>query len=58
MAKPNYRLAKKQKEQNRVARKLEKQKRRSARTSGPEASVGSLQDPPAGPGDPTPMGGA
>ena len=58
MPKPNYRLAKRQKEQSRVARQLEKQKRRSGRTGGSEEGAPPLQDSPLAPGDPTPMGGA
>lgn len=58
MPKPNYRLAKKQKEQNRAARQLEKQRRRSARANGPDESVTPLQDSPVEPGDPTPLSGA
>jgi hypothetical protein len=56
--KPNYRLAKKQKEQSRAARQLEKQQRRAARAGSPAESAAPSQDPPAGPADTTPMSGA
>lgn len=46
--KPNYRHAKKQKEQSRKARQLEKQQRRTARSSGSETAT----QPPAGPSSP------
>ena len=58
MPKPNYRLAKKQKEQSRAARQLEKQQRRAARASSPAESDAPPQDLPAGPADATPMSGA
>ena len=58
MPKPNYRLAKKQKEQSRIARQLEKQKRRSARTDGSGENATPPPDSPVGPGGPTSMGGA
>jgi hypothetical protein len=49
----NYRQAKKQKELSRKTRQLEKQQRRTARPNGPGDIATPLQDPPAGPGDPT-----
>ncbi len=58
MPKPNYRLAKKQKEQSRAARQLEKQQRRAARATSPTEDAAPSQDPAAGPADPTPMSGA
>ena len=45
--KQNYRQAKKQKEQSRKARQLEKQQRRTARATGPGEAPTPLQDPPA-----------
>lgn len=51
--KPNYRQAKKQKELSRKARQLEKQQRRTTRPNGPGEIATPLQDPPAGPSDPT-----
>lgn len=51
MPKPNYRHAKKQKEESRKARQLEKQQRRAARSSG--SAEAPVQEPPVGPGDAT-----
>jgi hypothetical protein len=51
--KPNYRQAKKQKELSRKARQLEKQQRRTARANDSAENATPLQDPPAGPSDPT-----
>jgi hypothetical protein len=51
--KPNYRHVKKQKEQSRKARQLEKQQRRTARPTGSEEVAPSLQESPGGPSDPT-----
>jgi hypothetical protein len=48
----NYRQVKKQKEQSRKARQLEKQQRRTARPNTGEIET-PLQDPPANPSDPT-----
>jgi ribosomal protein L44E len=53
LPKPNYRQAKKQKEQSRKARQLEKQQRRTARQNGSGELAEPLQDAPAGAGDPT-----
>jgi hypothetical protein len=53
----NYRQVKKQKEQSRKARQLEKQQRRTARPNGSEEIVTPLQDPPVDPSDPTLRGG-
>lgn len=58
MPKPNYRFAKKQKEQSRVARQLEKQRRRTTRPNGSEDSATPVQDRPVGSGDPTAVDGA
>jgi hypothetical protein len=55
--KPNYRQVKKQKEQSRKARQLEKQQRRAARPNASDEIATPLQDPPVGPGDPTVSGG-
>jgi hypothetical protein len=49
----NYRQAKKQKEASRKARQLEKQQRRTARANGSEEGAIPVQDPPAGPIDPS-----
>lgn len=57
MPKPNYRQAKKQKEQKKKARQLEKQQRRTARPNGFGEIVTPLQDPPVDPRDPTSRGG-
>lgn len=57
MPRQNYRQAKKQKEQSRKARQLEKQQRRTARPSATEEAAAPLQDPPASPIDPTLSGG-
>ncbi|MDE2051383.1 MAG: hypothetical protein KGJ72_10240 [Gammaproteobacteria bacterium] len=57
MAKPNYRQVKKQKEQSRKARQLEKQQRRAARPSGPAETATPLQNPPVEPSDPALSGG-
>jgi len=54
--KPNYRHAKKQKELSRKARQLEKQQRRTARPSGSEEVATPVQEPSAGPSDPTMSG--
>jgi hypothetical protein len=51
--KPNYRQAKKQKEASRKARQLEKQQRRATRPNDSGEAAAPLQDPPAGPSDPT-----
>jgi hypothetical protein len=51
--KPNYRQAKKQKEQSRKTRQLEKQQRRAARQNGSGEPAVPLQDSPAGASDPT-----
>lgn len=53
MPKPNYRLAKKQKEQSRKARHLEKQQRRTTRPNGSEEVAAPLQQPASDPTDPT-----
>jgi hypothetical protein len=53
----NYRQVKKQKEQSRKARQLEKQQRRTARPTGSGEIVTPLQDPPVDPRDPTSGGG-
>lgn len=53
MPKPNYRQAKKQKEQSRKTRQLEKQQRRAARQNGSGEPAVPLQDAPAGASDPT-----
>ncbi|MGH8319404.1 MAG: hypothetical protein ACREUL_15750 [Steroidobacteraceae bacterium] len=52
----NYRQAKKQKELSRKARQLEKQQRRTARPTDSGDIATPLQDPPAGPSDPTSSG--
>jgi hypothetical protein len=54
---PNYRQVKKQKEQNRKTRQLEKQQRRTARPNGTGEIAAPLQDPPLDPTDPTLSGG-
>jgi hypothetical protein len=54
----NYRQVKKQKEQSRKARQLEKQQRRTTRPNGAGESATPLQSPPVDPGDPTVGGGA
>lgn len=55
MPKPNYRHAKKQKEQSRKARQLEKQQRRTARSNG--SAETPLQESPAAPSDAALSGG-
>ena len=59
VAKPNYHQARKQKELARKARQLEKQQRRSARTSVADAGseVEPLENPASTPGTPVPGGG-
>ncbi len=49
----NYRQAKKQKEQSRKARQLEKQQRRTARLNGSAEAAAPLQEPAIAPGAPT-----
>lgn len=56
--KPNYRQAKKQKEASRKARQLEKQQRRTARPNAPGEAAVPVENPPAGPSDPTLSGQA
>ena len=51
--KPNYHQARKQKELSRKARQLEKQRRRTARPNGSEETPTPVQDPAAGPTNPT-----
>ena len=53
----NYRQVKKQKEQSRKARQLEKQQRRTARPNGSEEAVAPVQPPAADPTDPAPSDG-
>ena len=53
MPRTNYRQAKKQKEESRKARQLEKQRRRSARPNEAGEVAPPLQEPPPGPLDPT-----
>lgn len=53
----NYRQVKKQKEQSRKARQLEKQQRRTARPNGSGGVEEPLQDPPVNPSDPVLSGG-
>ncbi len=53
MPKQNYRQAKKQKEQSRKARQLEKQQRRAARPNASGELATPLQDPTVAPSDPT-----
>jgi hypothetical protein len=53
----NYRQVKKQKEVSRKARQLEKQQRRTARTSSSGEIGTPLQDPPGDPSDPALRGG-
>jgi hypothetical protein len=54
----NYRQVKKQKEQSRKARQLEKQQRRAAaRPSGSAEAEAPLQAPPIDPSDPAPSDG-
>jgi hypothetical protein len=53
----NYRQVKKQKEQSRKARQLEKQQRRTTRPNGPGETETPLQDPPVDPSDPAVSGG-
>lgn len=57
MPRQNYRQVKKQKEQSRKARQLEKQQRRTTRPKDSGEIVPPLQDPPADPGDPASGGG-
>ncbi|HEV2271773.1 MAG TPA: hypothetical protein VGR92_20165 [Steroidobacteraceae bacterium] len=57
MPRQNYRQVKKQKEQSRKARQLEKQQRRTARPNGSGEIAEPLQDPPVNPSDPTLSGG-
>jgi len=49
---PNYRQAKKLKEASRMARQLEKQQRRTARTTGSGEILTPLPGPDVGPNDP------
>lgn len=56
MPRQNYRQIKKQKEQSRKARQLEKHQRRAARPNASEEIATPLQDPPVDPGDPTSNG--
>lgn len=56
MPRQNYRQVKKQKEQSRKARQLEKQQRRTTRPSTSGEATAPLQDPPR-PADPTLSGG-
>jgi hypothetical protein len=53
----NYRQVKKQKEQSRKARQLEKQQRRTARPSGSAEAETPLQAPTIEPSDPAPSDG-
>lgn len=57
MPRQNYRQVKKQKEQSRKARQLEKQQRRTTRPDASGEATAPLQDAPARPADPTLSGG-
>lgn len=57
MPRQNYRQAKKQKEQSRKARQLEKQQRRATRPNTPGEATAPLEDPPVRPAEPTLSGG-
>ncbi|HEX4267451.1 MAG TPA: hypothetical protein VHY36_06180 [Steroidobacteraceae bacterium] len=57
MPRQNYRQVKKQKEQSRKARQLEKQQRRTARPNGSDEAAVPVQDPTVAPSDPTPSSG-
>ena len=57
MSKPNYRHAKKLKEAKKKARQLEKQQRRTARSSDSGEILTPLPGPDVGPSDPALSGG-
>lgn len=57
MPRPNYRQVKKQKEQSRKTRQLEKQQRRAARPNASGEIEAPVQDPPVSPTDPALSGG-